>query len=55
MSAMAAEARVRPLIAEGARQLEAGGIPHAQHEAEWLLSQLLGTSRMALYLDADAA
>ena len=54
MSAVAAEARVRPLIAEGARQLEAGGIPHAQHEAEWLLSQLLGTSRMALYLDVDA-
>src|SRR3989338_10135250 len=53
MSAAAAEARVRTLIAEGARQLEVGGIPHARNEAEWLLSRLLGTSRMALYLDVE--
>src|SRR3989338_7366488 len=54
MSAVAVEARVRHLIAEGARQLEVGGVPHARQEAERLLGQLLGTGRMALYLDVDA-
>ncbi|MDP3703180.1 MAG: peptide chain release factor N(5)-glutamine methyltransferase [Candidatus Omnitrophota bacterium] len=45
---------VRELIAEGTRRLEHQGMTNARHEAEWLLSQLLGTRRTALYLDAEA-
>lgn len=39
------------LIQEGARRLQAAGREHARHEAEWLLSRLVGSRPLELYLE----
>lgn len=39
------------LVREATRCLQAAGIEAAQREAEWLLSRLLGTAPLALYLE----
>lgn len=41
----------RTLVREGAQRLQRAGMPQAQHEAEWLLSHLLGTKPLELYVD----
>jgi len=41
---------VRAVIRAGAARLEATGFEHARHEAEWLLSHLLDTRPLELYL-----
>lgn len=40
----------RDLIREGTRRLAQAGIASARHEAEWILSHLLGLSSLELYL-----
>ncbi len=40
------------LIREGRARLEERGVPNALHNAEWMLSHLLGCRRSDLYLDA---
>lgn len=42
--------KVRSLLQEGTRRLEAAGMTHARHEAEWLLGRLLSARRLELYL-----
>jgi release factor glutamine methyltransferase len=54
MSVSSVSMPVRQLVKEGTQRLEASGSPHAHHEAEWLLSRLLGTSRLELYLSEGA-
>jgi release factor glutamine methyltransferase len=52
MSAAPAPARARPIAAalgDAAARLEAAGIPTARADAECLLGQVLGTSRLGLY------
>jgi len=44
------EASVREVIREGTRRLAVAGLPNARHEAQWLLSHLLDTSPVELYL-----
>jgi release factor glutamine methyltransferase len=46
-----AESTVPALLARGAAALEGAGIETARPEAEWLLADLLGVERFALYLD----
>ena len=43
-------APTRFLLAEGARRLQAAGRDHARHEAEWLLSRLVGVTPLELHL-----
>ncbi|MBI4719722.1 MAG: hypothetical protein HY770_00500, partial [Chitinivibrionia bacterium] len=40
------------LIQQGRARLEEHGVPNALHNAEWMLSHLLGCRRSDLYLDA---
>jgi release factor glutamine methyltransferase len=47
--AVAPACRARALLAEAARALTAAGIPTARPDAEWLLADLLGVDRVALY------
>jgi release factor glutamine methyltransferase len=44
---------VATLLREGTARLEAAGLPGARRDAERLLARLLGTSRLALYLERD--
>jgi len=41
---------VRRIVREGVQRLQASGMGHARHEAEWLLSRLVGASPAGLYL-----
>lgn len=41
---------VRRIVREGVQRLQASGMGHARHEAEWLLSRLVGASPVGLYL-----
>lgn len=43
----------REAVTDATRQLSAAGIPAASAEAEWLLAEVLGCSRPALWLDAS--
>lgn len=43
---------VRTLLADGVRVLSAAGLPTARQDAEWLLADLLGIRRVALYTGA---
>ncbi len=42
---------IAALLGEGIARLQASGLPSARHDAERLLTSLLGTTRMALYFD----
>ncbi len=44
---------VSGLLAEGARALDAAGLPTARQDAEWLLARALGIERFRLHLDPD--
>ena len=44
---------VLTLLREGVGRLEGSGLPSARHDAERLLASLLGTTRLALYLERD--
>lgn len=48
---IAASGRVRSLLADGVRALEVAGLPTARQDAEWLLADLLGVDRFALYIE----
>ena len=54
MSPSAVFTSVRQLITEGTRRLDASGVTCARQEAEWLLSRLLSTTRLDLYLYESA-
>ena len=41
----------RSILGEGVQQLKVAGVEHARQEAEWLLAQLIGVPRLALYLE----
>ena len=41
----------RALLREGAQRLRLAGMDHAQQDAEWLLSRLLGSNPLELYLE----
>ena len=41
---------LRDVIREGAKQLQAAGMEHGRREAEWLLSRLMGSRPLELYL-----
>jgi len=43
----------RVLVREGTRRLEAAGVMHARHEAEWLLGRLVGSTPLEVYLQPD--
>jgi len=47
-------ARVRALLADGVRTLRAAGLATARQDAEWLLAEELGVSRLDLYTDPPA-
>lgn len=47
-------AEVRSLIHQGAARLAAAGLAHARHEVEWLLSRLVGTTPLQLYLQESS-
>ena len=38
------------IVREGARRLQAAGVAHARHEAEWLLGRLVGAAPLEIYL-----
>ena len=46
---MSAPREARQLIREGVRRLAVAGKEHARHEAEWLLSHLVGSRALDLY------
>lgn len=46
--------RTAALIREGRAQLERHNVPNALHNAEWMLSGLIGCTRAELYLRGDA-
>ena len=54
MSATVTGAPVPELLREGRRRLEAAGLPTARQDAEWLLAEVLGVARFALYTEAPA-
>ena len=53
MKVSGATANVMALLREGFVRLEGLGLPSARHDAERLLASLLGTTRLALYLERD--
>ena len=48
-------ATARGLLAEGARRLAEAGLPTARQDAEWLLADVLGRERFALYGEPEQA
>lgn len=46
--------RIGALIREGRTLLERHGVPNALHNAEWMLSELIGCTRADLYLRSDS-
>jgi release factor glutamine methyltransferase len=49
VSATIERAPVPELLREGRRRLDASGLPTARQDAEWLLAEVLGVARFALY------
>ena len=50
MSVCAVDGSVREFIREGIQRLTSAGLRDARHEVEWLLSRVLGTTPLELYL-----
>ncbi|MBI3320746.1 MAG: peptide chain release factor N(5)-glutamine methyltransferase [Candidatus Omnitrophica bacterium] len=51
---MAQRGTVHHVIREGARRLQAAGMAHARHEAAWLLSRLMDSTPLEVYLRESA-
>lgn len=53
MKTRGVSATVMGLLGDGVARIEGSGLPTARHDAERLLARLLGTTRLALYLERD--